>query len=199
MKTYSVLLASAIVLTAAVSAMAVGPQMVADFNMPPPNNLGGGYGAFSPKAEEMTYVTTETWDEVDKVGKDGGSMRLEYNVDKPGSFNGFWMKLGPEESGNNFDASAFSKLTFSVKGDTKVGVPAKVKIELKGDPGTRIGRYYIKDIKDSWQKIEVPLKDIAAQKVDLTKLNEFVIVFEQAQAAPGVKGVIWVDEIGFEP
>lgn len=199
MKLYRGLLVCVVFVAAAVSAMAVEPQIVADFNMPPPNNLGGGYGAFSPKAEEMTYVTTETWDEVEKYGKDGGSMRLEYNVDKPGSFNGFWMKMGPEDTANNFDASAYSKLTFWVKGDTKVGVPAKVKIELKGDPGTRIGRYYTKDITDAWQKVEVPLKDIAAQKVDLTKLNELVLVFEQAQAAPGVKGVIWIDEITLEP
>jgi len=187
------------VLATAMTALAVSPQILADFNMPPPNNLGGAYGAFSPRAEEMTYVTVETWDEVEKYGTDGGSMQLEYNVDKPGSFNGFWMKLGPEDTGNEFDAAAYSKLTFWAKGDPSVGVPSKLKVELKGDPGTRIGRYYISNIGSDWKKYEIPLKDIAAQKVDLTKLNEFVIVFEQNQVAPGTKGVIWIDEITFEP
>ena len=198
MKMYTGMLVCVLMTVAALSAMAVDPQIVADFNMPPPNNLGGGYGAFSPKAEEMTYVTVETWDEAVKHGAEGGSMQLEYNVDKPGVFNGFWMKLGPEDSGNNFDASAFSKLSFWIKGDPS-GVPSKVKVELKGDPGTRIGRYYVSGIGNEWTKIEIPLKDVAAQKVDLTKLNEFVIVFEQNQAAPGTKGKLWIDEITFEP
>jgi len=188
-----------LVLGSVAPVLAVETQTLADFDMPPPNNVGGAFGAFSPKAEEMTYVTIETWDEAIKHGSDGGSMKLEYNVDKPGAFNGFWMKFGPEDVGNNFDASEYTTLSFWVKGDTAAGVPAKVKIELKGDPGTRIGRAYVKEITDDWKKIEIPLKNFASQRVDVSKLNEFVIVFEQMQAAPGTKGTIWIDNIALEP
>mgnify|MGYP001765826549 CR=1 FL=1 len=187
------------VVAMAIPAMAAERQVVADFDMPPPSNLGGGYGAFSPNPEEMTYVTVETMDDTVRNGTNGASMKLEYNVDQAGSYNGFWMKLGPQEAGNNFDASAFTKLSFWVKGDSSVGIPSKVKIELKGDPGTRIGRSYVSGITDNWTRMEVPLSSVSAQRVDLTKLNEFVIVFENNVVAPGKKGVIWIDDIAFEP
>ena len=181
----------------ATPAGAVDAKKVATFDIPPPNNLGGGFGAFSPKAEEATFITVETIDDKVKQGAEGSSMRLDYNVGKPGAFNGFWMKLGPEDVGNNFDATAFTKMTFWVKGDSAAGIPAKVKVELKGDAGP-IGRYYMSGIKDEWTKIEVPLKDIASQNVDIKTLNEVVFVFENAQAAPGVKGTLWIDDIVFE-
>ena len=102
------------VVAMAIPAMAAERQVVADFDMPPPSNLGGGYGAFSPNPEEMTYVTVETMDDTVRNGTNGASMKLEYNVDQAGSYNGFWMKLGPQEAGNNFDASAFTKLRRAV-------------------------------------------------------------------------------------
>ena len=188
-----------LVLALAVPAMAVEKQVVADFDVPPPNNLGGGFGAFSPNPEEMTYITVETMDDTVRHGTNGAAMKLEYNVDQGGAYNGFWMKLGPQEAGNNFDASAYSKLVIWIRGDSKVGVPSKVKIELKGDPGSRIGRSYISGITDDWTMMEIPLSTVAAQRVDLTKLNEFVIVFENNVVAPGKKGVIWIDDIAFEP
>ncbi|MFH0880739.1 MAG: carbohydrate binding domain-containing protein [Lentisphaerota bacterium] len=177
---------------------AADPTTLASFDIPAPNNVGGGFGAFSPKAEEATFITVETLDDKVKQGAEGASMRLDYNVGKPGAFNGFWMKLGPEDVANNFDASAFTKMTFFIKGDTAIGIPGKVKVEIKGDPGTPIGRHYVSTINDDWTKIEVPLKEMTDQRVDLTKLNEVVFVFENAQAAPGVKGSIWIDDIKFE-
>ncbi len=191
-------LAGVLLLTAVGAAQAQSVLTIADFDIPHPNQLGGGYGAFSPKAEEAVFVTVETMDSEVKHGESGSSMRLEYNVGKAGAFNGFWMKLGGEDIANNFDGSKFTKLTFWIKGDTAVGVPRTLKIELKGDPGTPLGRAYIKDIGNEWKKIELPLADYANQRVDLTKLNEIVLVFENAQAAPGIKGVIWVDDFKFE-
>jgi hypothetical protein len=189
---------SVMVCGAAVYASAKGFTTLADFDIPPPNNLNGSYGAFAPSASELTYVTIETLDDGIKHGNDGSSMRLDYNVEKGGSFNGFWMKLGPEEIGNNFDASQFGTLSFWIKGDPKVGVPKQVKVELKGDPGTRIGRQYIKNITADWKKITLPLDKYASQGVDLSKLNEMVIVFENSVASPGTQGRIWIDHIALE-
>ncbi len=180
------------------AAQAIEPQVVADFNMPPPNNLGGGYGVFAPSEIELTYLCTETVDETTRRGDKGASMCLDYNVAKSGAFNGFWIKLGPEHDGNNFDAREYKTLSFWIKGDRKAGVPKKLKVEVKGYPGTPFGRYYVEKIGDDWTKIQIPLKDIAQQRVDLSKLDEIVLVFEERQCRPGTKGRIWIDDFVFE-
>ncbi|MBN1270318.1 MAG: hypothetical protein JXB04_12075 [Kiritimatiellae bacterium] len=186
------------VLAMGLSLQAGATTVVADFDIPPPSNINGAYGAFSPSSDEMTYTTVETLDDAVKHGQSGSSMRLDYNVEKSGTFNGFWMKMGPAESGNEFDASKATALTFWVKADPQVGIPKAVKVEVKGDPGTRIGRQYIKDLTADWKKIVLPLQTYADQGVDLTKLNEIVVVFESSVAAPGAKGRIWIDSIAIE-
>ena len=172
-------------------------KMLADFNAPAPSNIGGIFGAFYPETEQI-YICQETLDDATKHGTTGASMRLVYNVEKGGSYNGFWMKLGPNDTGNNFDASGYNKLTFWIKGDESSGIPYKFKVELKGDPGTVIGKKYIGDLTDKWTKVEIPLTEFSNQKVDISKLNEFVVVFENRAVAPQTKGAIYIDDVGLE-
>lgn len=175
------------------------PKVVADFNAPAPNNVEGNFGAFSPSETEQVYICREALDEGVKHGDGGSAMRLEYNVSKGGSYNGFWMKLGSADSGNNFDATGYNKLTFWVKGDDKAGIPNKFKIELKGDPGQPLGKKYVGEVSDSWKKVEIPLTDFVEEgRVDLSKLNEIVFVFEQRSVAPATTGAIYVDDVAFE-
>lgn len=174
-------------------------KVIADFNAPAPNNLEGNFGAFSPSETEQVYICRETLDEGMKHGDTGSAMRLEYNVSKGGSYNGFWMKLGSADSGNNFDASQFNKLSFWVKGDDKAGIPNKFKIELKGDPGQPLGKKYVGEVTDKWTKVEIPLTDFVNEgRVDLTKLNEIVFVFEQRASAPATTGAVYIDDVSFE-
>jgi len=180
-------------------APAAAPKLVADFNAPAPNNIEGNFGAFSPSETEQVYICRETLDEAVKHGDSGSAMRLEYNVSKGGSYNGFWMKLGSADSGNNFDASGFNKLTFWVKGDDKAGIPNKFKIELKGDPGQPLGKKYVGEVTDAWKKVEIPLSDFVNEgRVDLSKLNEIVFVFEQRATAPATTGALYIDDVAFE-
>jgi hypothetical protein len=172
-------------------------KVLADFNAPAPNNVEGIFGAFYPESEQV-YICQESLDDITKHGQSGSSMRLVYNVEKGGSYNGFWMKLGPADSGNNFDATEYSKLTFWVKGDAQAGIPNKFKVELKGDPGTVIGKKYVGELSENWQKIEIPLTEFSNQKVDLSKLNEFVVVFENRAVAPATKGAIYLDDVQLE-
>lgn len=171
-------------------------KLIADFDAEPPNNLGGNFGAFSPVETEQVYICRGSPDEGVRHGTSGASLRLDYNVSKGGSYNGFWVKLGPADSGNNFDASGYSRLTFWVKGDEKSGIPNKLKIELKGDPGTPVGKKYIGEIDAKWKKIEIPLKDF--DKINPTKLNEIVFVFEQRVVGPQTTGAIYIDDLAFE-
>ncbi|MCI0530541.1 MAG: hypothetical protein L0Y74_01100 [candidate division Zixibacteria bacterium] len=215
MKTYAFVLAVALIFVTAVPLFAEGtaaegqaeakkteapagePALLADFNAPAPSNVGGIFGAFYPESEQV-YITQEMIDDTIKHGASGASMRLVYNVEKGGSYNGFWMKLGPNDTGNNFDATGYNKLTFWLKGDDKSGIPNKFKVELKGDPGSTIGKKYVGDISSEWVKVEIPLTEFSNQKVDLSKLNEFVVVFENRAVAPQVKGAIYIDDVQLE-
>jgi hypothetical protein len=147
---------------------------------------------------QSPHACKHTIDTKEKRG-DGSSLRLDYDVDAPKAFNGFWMKLGGIDKGNNFDASGFKKLTFWVKGEKGGGVPAKFRVELKGDAGDVIGQYYVGDVKPECTRVEVPLEVYVTQGVQLAALNEMTIGFENKSALPGaVKGVIWVDDIVLE-
>ena len=68
---------------------------------------------------------------------------------------------------------------------------------MKGDLGPAAKRF-VGDITDKWKKVEVPLEEFAAQKLDLSKLNEIVFVFEQKIAAPATTGAIYLDDIALE-
>ena len=139
-----------------------------------------------------------TIDSKEKVGE-GSSLRLEYNVDGVKAFNGFWMKLGGVDRGNNFDATGFKTLTLQVKGDKNAGIPAMFRVELKGDAGDVIGQYYVRKVTPEWTRVEIPLETYVTQGVQLASLNELTIGFENKSALPGaVKGAIWVDDIILE-
>ncbi|MBV9462876.1 MAG: hypothetical protein JO317_01490 [Verrucomicrobiae bacterium] len=173
-----------------------GTKVLADFNAPAPNNIDGNFGAFTPSESEQVYICKEAIDDKVRHGEKGAALRLDYNVNNGGAFNGFWMKLGPADKGNHFDASQFKKLSFWVKPDEKGG-PNKFKVELKGDDGP-IAKKYIGDLKAGWTKVEIPLDDFAAQGVDLTKLNEMTIVFEQRAASPKTVGALYLDDVTLE-
>jgi hypothetical protein len=134
----------------------------------------------------------------EKFGE-GSSLRLEYDVSAEKAFNGFWMKLGPADRGNLFDVTGYKKLTLRVKGSRTAGIPAKFKVEVKGDAGDVIGHYYAGNIGPEWIKVEIPLDIYAGQGVQLAGLNELTIVFEHKAALPGaVKGAVWIDDITLE-
>jgi carbohydrate binding protein with CBM11 domain len=180
---------------AAVSGIRADEKLVADFNAPAPNNLGGNYGAFGPENEDGNACKAAV-DDNQKRGE-GSSLRLDYNVSKKGVYNGFWMKLGPQDNGNNLDVSQYKTLCLWVKGDEKSGIPGRFKIEVKGDSGP-VAKKYIGELKDKWTKVEIPLLEFQKQGVDLTKLNELCIVFEQPQAGPVTVGAINIDDIVLE-
>jgi carbohydrate binding protein with CBM11 domain len=171
-------------------------KLVADFDADPPNNVGGNFGAFSPVETEQVYICRGVSDESQRHGNKGASLKLDYNVSKGGSYNGFWIKLGPADSGNNFNAADYSKLTFWIKGDDKSGIPQKIKIELKGDPGTAAGKKYFGEITPKWTKIEMPLSEFG--KMETAKLNEIVFVFEQRAVGPQTTGAVYIDDLAFE-
>jgi hypothetical protein len=153
------------------------------------------FGAFGP-TNETGNVCKESVQPVDRIGAQGGSLRLDYDVTSDGAYNGFWMKLGPDGR-SAFDVSSYKNLSFWIKGDEKAGIPYKLKVELKSKAGAP-AKKYIGGIGPDWKKIQIPLEDLAGQGLDLGKVCEFVIVFEQKFASPTTSGAIYIDEIAFE-
>ena len=161
---------------------------VADFNSgAKPSDIGGDFGAWDKDPNDDTQGCREAFFSPGQDGK-GKCIKLTFDVDSPNpAYNGFWMKLVDR------DLRPYSKLVFWVKGDKEAGFTAKMKIELKN--GSEVSPYYIDNITDQWQKIELPLKSFK-RITDWSKMKELVLVFEDAQAT--VKsGVIYFDDVAF--
>ena len=162
--------------------------MIDDFNAGmKPNMLGGDFGAWDKDPEDFTQSAVASFDPDVKLGDEGFSMRIEYDVDSPNpAFNGFWMKL------EGADFSEYENLHFSVKGDPEAGFTERFKVELKNTAG-ETGMYMLSGVTDEWQEMTLPLSSFRGLR-DVSSMDEFVIVFEDTVANPKV-GTIYVDNI----
>ena len=162
--------------------------MVADFDAGvAPNNLGGAYGAWDKDPNDDTQSCKEAYSAPGRDGI-GQCLKITYDVDSPNpAYNGFWMKL------EGLDLRSYSKLIFWVKGDSKAGFTSRFKVELKN--AKEVSPYYISNIGDDWQMIEIPLAAFA-KVTDWSKTQELVIVLEDNQVTEKT-GVIYVDDIQF--
>jgi len=164
--------------------------MVADFNSGMrPCNVGGDFGAWDRDPADSSQTCTESFDTVNKYGRTGFGIKLEYDVDSSNpAYNGFWLKL------KGLDASDFSNLIFFVKGDAEAGFTNVFKIELKNAKG-EVGKFYVSGLTSDWREIFIPLKDFHGIN-SFEDLSEFVIVFEDRMATDK-DGIIYIDEIKF--
>lgn len=162
--------------------------MLADFNSgTAPNNIGGGLGAWDKDPNDETQGCKTSFISPG-YGDEGYSLMLTYDVDSPNpAYNGFWMKL------ENIDVSNYSKISFRVKGDKDAMYTKRFKVELKNLK--EMSPYYVDEITDDWTQIEIPLSYFYRIS-DWTKMNEFVIVFEDTKATQKT-GIIYIDDISF--
>ena len=163
--------------------------IVADFDSgEKPNNLGGNFGAWDKDPADLSQGCTESFDTVNRYGMKGFGMKVDYDVDSTNpAYNGFWMFL------QGLDASGYDALSFWAKGDPD-GYTTVFKVELKNGKG-EVGRYYVTDLADSWQKISIALADFRGIS-DFSDLTEFVIVFED-RIVSEKDGAIYIDEVTF--
>ncbi|MCK4463807.1 MAG: hypothetical protein KAU58_05805, partial [Candidatus Omnitrophica bacterium] len=144
------------------------------------NNLQGESGTWLFNPEDTEQGIKAGLDEKVRIGKEGASLRLEYDVASPlNAINGFWTQL------RTFDASRYDHFEFWVKGDKKRGYPKTFKIEFKkikkdeeGQSEAIKGSYIVKDVTHKWQKISVPL-NVMNGILDWRDIREFVITFEK--------------------
>jgi len=184
-------LALSLVLGMAITKAFAGEELlVADFDSgEKPNKIGGNFGAWDKDPADFSQGCVEMFDSVNRHGSKGFALKLDYDVDSRNpAYNGFWMFL------QNLDASAYDNLTMWVKGDGKEGYTTVFKVELKNNK-RQVGRYYVTNVTDKWQKIIIPLTDFKGIN-DFSDLTEFVIVFED-RIASNKDGAIYIDDIAF--
>ncbi|MEE9500130.1 MAG: carbohydrate binding domain-containing protein [Candidatus Omnitrophota bacterium] len=164
--------------------------LVADFDScEKPNNIGGNFGAWDKDPADFSQGCAESFDSENRRGQKGFAMKLDYDVDSRNpAYNGFWMFL------QNLDVSGYDNISFWVKGDPDEGYTTVFKVELK-NVARQVGRYYITDVTDKWQKMVIPLKSFKGI-TDFSNLTEFVIVFED-RIASNRDGSIYIDDIEF--
>lgn len=166
-------------------------MLVDDFNdCEKPNALGGDFGAWDKDPSDTTQKCTMTLDKSETPDGAGCAVKVHYDVDSPNpAYNGLWMKL------EGADLSQYQALSFKVKGDAAQGFSEQVKLELKNDK--EVGKYVLKGITDQWQVAKIPIKDFAGL-TDLSRVTEFVVVFDDQTASKQKTGILYLDDIAFE-
>ncbi len=158
------------------------------------NNLGQGAGIFDANPEsafetcEESFITEDTQE-------GNGALKLEYN-NSGFSYCGYWSKF-PGKEGFDLTKTGHDKfLKFSLKGakggekfriefhtkDAKFPFPT---VQLNSCEGFKFGATNV------WKEVVIPMETI--ENLDIKKLTEFVIVFDQLPE----KGTIYIDNIRF--
>ncbi|MFH1380900.1 MAG: hypothetical protein ABIH57_01855, partial [Candidatus Omnitrophota bacterium] len=162
------------------------------------NNFGGDSGTWEIDPDDKDQGITATLDEEVKMGKDGASLRLDYDVDSPeNAINGFWTQL------RAFDASEYDHFEFWVKGDKNKGYPNTFKIEFKkfrksfvdGRDETVKGSYIVTGVTDKWQKFSIPLNVMNGIE-KWTDIRELVITIEKNRVDKKT-GTLYFDDVAF--
>lgn len=164
--------------------------LIADFNKgEKPSNIGGDFGSWEKDPSDKTQSCIISFSKDTKVGDKGYSLRIDYDVESENpAWNGAWFKL------NGIDVSKYKKLNLYIKGDKKRGFTKVIKLELKNEKG-QVGKFYITDISEKWEKYSIPL-DKFIGITDFSKMKEFVIVFEDIKTTKKT-GTIYIDNIYF--
>lgn len=167
------------------------PLIVADFDSClGTNNLGGLMGAAynPPDILVESYVP---------VPDRGCVARLDFDIVY---WSAFWMKL----QGVNLES--YAKLSFDIRANSPV--PNRIKVELKrlcqnGECG-EMSIIYVSGLTAEWQIVRIALDDFGSTGYpgilpisDWRDIEELVFTFEAGQS--GSKGVVYVNDIMFEP
>lgn len=144
-----------------------------------------GDGSDKTQNCEISFV------EGDAQGSDTGKiLQVDYDVDSENpAYNGVRFNL------EGFDASAFSKLSFYVKGDAEKGFSPNLKIEMIG-ANKRPSPTIVNGITSEWQKVIIPFSEFFGIR-DWTNIHQLVIVFADILNDPKA-GTFYFDDFIFE-
>lgn len=164
-------------------------KVIADFDIDQyKNNLGGGIDAFDGNPDDPDHTCKISFDNKEKQGEEGYSLKIDYLLGENTKFNGVLIYL------NGLDLTPYKKINFWIKGNKEAGFPKKFILELKTETGEKfnIGRVPVRKISSTWQKVSIPLDKFKLD--DLKKGQLFAIVFEE-QEVKIPKGTINIDNM----
>ncbi|MDD5614312.1 MAG: glucoamylase family protein, partial [Candidatus Omnitrophica bacterium] len=127
----------------------------------------------------------------DKDKTQGKVLKLDYKL-QPGGFNGIYMNI------DGLSLSNTGKLVFDIKGDSSVGIPSKIKIELHPEGSSwPYPSIEIDNITEDWQTIEIDLSAFVSALGANFKLEQIAIMLEGDKVGNN-QGAIYIDNIGFQ-
>ncbi len=152
--------------------------------------FGDPFGGWDHDPGDRTQYCRVRLVDQPRIGGQGYSLQLEYDVDSPNpAFNGFWLKLP------SVHLRDYAALSLYIQGDPDRGYTDRVKVELKD--ARHVADYLLTGIQGTWTHMHIPLsafRDI--EKVREAK--EFVIVFDDHTVTQKT-GTLYLDDIAFEP
>ena len=163
------------------------PLVVADFDgCQSVNNLDGTMGAAYNPPDSLI----ESY--IEEPGR-GCVARLDFDVD---DWSAFWLIL------EDADIQPYQVLRFDVRADPEPGFTGQMKVELKRSQGAEIVLLYVADIGADWKTVRVDLDDFRPTGTNPSLatrkgVEDMVFVFESAKS--GRQGVVYLDNVAFEP
>jgi hypothetical protein len=149
----------------------------------------GGPSA-SPRDSLMMYTS---WQDHDSRGC---SMKIRYTVEKPGAYNGIFIKLDHLNLTRYKDSGY---LVFSVKGNTTDGYPENFVVKLE-DEKNRL-EYRVSGVTGSWSETAIPLKEFrtwTSGDINWTDVRTLTIVLENPELKTK-NGTFYLDDIYLSP
>jgi hypothetical protein len=156
------------------------PLIIADFDhCLPRNELGGTIGVTFNSPDSMS---------AEYFPEPGGgcSAKLVYHIEK--YFVTFYLNLMGTHLTN------YNTCSFDIRGDSAIGIPVEVKVELKRSNNAEMAYYYISEVTEDWQTICLPFAHF--QPISLpsySEMSELVFTFELNRT--GLDGAVYLDNI----
>lgn len=154
-------------------------------------DLATAFGPFNRYPDDALQGARQEWSPENASPGPGRSARVLYDVDSPRpAMSGWWLKM------RDADLSKYSTIVFHLKADPELGATSRLRVELKNREVNQQGVVTLEGLSKDWTRYRIPLSKFRGLR-DLSRIQEFVLVFEDWQVTQRSGGVL-VDEIYFE-
>ena len=159
------------------------------------NKVSGNSGVWSCNPQDTVQYCKLSFAFTPRIGIDGYSLRLEYNVDTPNDYiigapktasNGYFTQLRGK------DMRDYKYLIINIKGDEKFGYTRNLSIQFKNKE--QLGEYLLKGISSEWKRFVIPL-EFFDRITNWNGMDELVLVFDQN--VTNRQGAIYIEDIMF--
>lgn len=154
-------------------------------------DLATSFGPFNRYPDDPLQGCRQDWSPDNASPGPGRSARVLYDVDSPRpAMSGWWLKM------RDADLSKYSTIVFHLKADPELNATSRLRVELKNRQMNQQGVVTLEGLSKEWTRYRIPLSKFWGLR-DLSRIQEFVLVFEDWQVTQKSGGVL-VDEIYFE-